>query len=145
MGELAEKLDGKRLRAGFGVRSIVDGNLASRVAFKYTQVLAAERLEPLVGEETEPEEEGHRGELEIVLDAPRRLQERVLDDVGLIDAPAEAAVEAEHHQTLQSHSVALEESAHGASVSSPCPLELPSELKTLERESGFWPDSSERV
>jgi hypothetical protein len=73
-------------------------------------VLTVDDLEPLKGQEPEPEKERHRIRLTSVLTQPvERLHACLLEDVRRIDSPPEPPVEAELDHPMQSVMVSLEQ------------------------------------
>ena len=65
----------------------MDGKLASGVAYPRTQVMPVKRLEPLQGQETNPEKRRHTG-IGRVLSCPTcNIEVGFLEYVGRVDSP----------------------------------------------------------
>jgi len=87
------------------------------------QVDTVECLEPLAGEEAEPEVKRHAGTPEVLFESARRLEEDLLKDVTRVNPLVKAVVKPERDHPLQALAVALEELTHRARIAGTSAIE----------------------
>src|SRR5262245_8564488 len=100
-----------------GRRRIGKGRLVLDAAAGGLDVFAAEAEEVLVRGLLEPDVEGHRPALEVIVDPPGRLELGLLDDVGGVHAGAHPGVEPELDDLAEEATVQGQEAVQGLPVS----------------------------
>jgi hypothetical protein len=105
----AEEPGGQRSGVGRRERAVVERDLAIRVAALHPEMEAVQRLEPLHGQETQPEKRRHSRIGRVLRQAARSIQERLLEHVLGIDPPLQAAVEPQPNHPAEPFAVPGEE------------------------------------
>ena len=100
-GEAAQQLGRQRGGGRLGQCAAVEADLAAGIAAGGPEVPPVLVHQPLAGQEPEPEEERHRGILEILRQPPGRIEARLLEDVGRVDPALQPPVEPQGDHATQ--------------------------------------------
>ena len=94
----------------------MERDLPAGVAHLRPEVMPVEHLEPLAGQDAEPEEERNLRVLGELAGPPGEVDERFLENVGRVEPALQAAVEAEPDHPLEPLAVAVPEHHEGALI-----------------------------
>jgi hypothetical protein len=98
---------GQRGGNGLRQRLAVEGHLAAGVAHPGAEVMAAERGQTLADNQPQPEERKQLRVAEIVIEALRRVEKRILDDVGRVEPAPDPCVKAEVDHPQQAVAIVI--------------------------------------
>ena len=114
----AEELGGQRSGVGRGQRPVEERDLATGIAALHAEVEAVQRLEPLHGQEAQPEEGRHPRIGGVFSQPAHGIQERLLEHVLGVEPPLKAPVEPEPDHLEQPPAMPREELAERMTI--PC-------------------------
>ena len=99
--EPAKQLGGEGDTGGLRHGAAMQRHFAAGVAHLRAQMLSVDQLQPLSGEEAQPQEERHVGFLGVFGRPSLEVEKRFLEDVGRVGPPLQAAIQAQPHDAAQ--------------------------------------------
>jgi hypothetical protein len=120
-GQAGEEVLRQRRRRGLRQGAAVERNLLAGVAHLRPKVLAVQVNQPLPGQGSQPDVDRYRGRRDVLREAAGHVEKGFLKDVGGVEPPAHAPVEAQADHLAQPVAVVREQRPEGRFIAGPGP------------------------